>query len=145
MDWEAQVLRELSNDGLRITNPRRMIVAYIARAQEAFTAEQMVHDLPTVGRATIYRTLETLTANHWLARVHRDEGEHAYISSEPHKHRLVCTDCGKSVVFDTCDIDGLLTQLGKRTGFMIEGHALEAFGLCQQCQQQRSFSASSSS
>lgn len=134
MAWTSDVLSALSNDGRRVTAPRRTIVAYIAARTAPFTAEQLVSELPAVGRATIYRTLEVLSAGHWLARVHHDEGEHAYIPASPHKHQLVCTRCGAAVSFDTCDLDGLLSQIGQRTGFAIQGHILEAFGLCRQCQ-----------
>ena len=82
----------------------------------------------------MYRTLEVLTATHWVARIHRDDGEHAYLPAQPHKHQLVCTNCGKTLLFDTCDLDGALMELGQRTGFLIEGHSLEAFGICANCQ-----------
>ena len=135
MAWERDVLQMLHNDGLRLTAPRRTIVRTIAVRQEPFTAEQLVEELPEVGRATVYRTLDVLSGGHWLARIHRSEGEHAYIPASPHKHHLVCTRCDTSVDFDTCDLDGLLVQLAQRTGFSIQGHALEAFGLCQRCQE----------
>ena len=136
MGWSDDALAALSQQGLRMTGPRRAIVEHIGRLGEPFTAEQLVADMGEIGRATIYRTLEVLAGSHWLARIHRDEGEHAYIPASPHKHQLVCTRCGTSVVFDTCDLDGLLVELGQRTGFTIQGHALEAFGLCQTCQRQ---------
>jgi Fur family transcriptional regulator, ferric uptake regulator len=134
MSWDSDVLRALSDGGFRMTGPRRTIVRAIATREEPFTAEQLVAELPEVGRATIYRTLDVLNGGHWLARIHRDEGEHAYIAAEPHKHQLVCTRCGSAVAFDTCDLDGLLVQLGQRTGYTIEGHVLEAFGMCRVCQ-----------
>ena len=136
MTWEQNVLKALDDDGLRMTGPRRRIVHAIAVRKQPFSAEDLVDELSDVGRATIYRTLDVLSGGHWLARIHRDEGEHAYIPASPHKHQLVCTRCGTSVVFDTCDLDGLLVELGQRTGFAIQGHALEAFGLCQTCQRQ---------
>ncbi|MBA3470486.1 MAG: transcriptional repressor [Herpetosiphonaceae bacterium] len=137
MTWANDVLYALSKDGLRVTEPRRTIVEHIVLRAGPFTAEQLVGELPEVGRATIYRTLEVLSTGHWLARIHHDEGEHAYIPAAPHKHQLVCTRCGTAVTFDTCDLDGLMAQLSQRTGFAIEGHALEAFGVCQQCQPAR--------
>lgn len=134
MTWTEAVLAALSSQGLRMTGPRLTIVQHIAQRIEPFTAEQLVADLHTIGRATIYRTLDVLAAGHWLARIHRAEGEHAYVPAEPHKHSLVCTKCGTSVTFESCDLDGVLNQLGQRTGFTIQGHTLEAFGLCTNCQ-----------
>lgn len=137
MAWENDVLRSLNEQGCRMTGPRRLIVRTIASRREPFTAEQLVAELPDVGRATIYRTLDMLAASHWLARIHHDEGDHAYLPAHPHQHQLVCTRCGTAVAFNTCDLDGILSQLGKSTGFVIQGHALEAFGLCGQCQHNR--------
>lgn len=134
MAWEQQVIHALNDAGMRITGPRRTIVAHIANSNDPLTAEQLVEALPIVGRATVYRTLEVLTATHWVARIHRDDGEHAYLPAQPHKHQLVCTNCGKTLLFDTCDLDGALMELGQRTGFLIEGHSLEAFGICANCQ-----------
>src|SRR5687768_3143254 len=127
MTWTSDVLQALSAQGMRITGQRRRIIDHIATSDEPFTAEQLAIDLVSIGRATIYRTLEVLAAGHWLARIHRAEGEHAYVPAEPHKHTLVCVRCGITVMFDSCDLDGALSQLGRRTGFMVQGHSLEAF------------------
>ena len=134
MGWKQQVFQAFSGPEFRLTTPRRNIINYIAQSSLPFTAEELVEQLPSVGRATIYRTIEVLISGHWLARIHRQDGEHAYMQTHPHKHQLICTECGKIVLFDTCDLDAVLTQLGQRTGFSIHGHALEAFGICQQCQ-----------
>lgn len=133
MGWSDDALAALSQQGLRMTGPRRTIVEHIGRLGEPFTAEQLVAGLAGIGRATIYRTLDVLAGSHWLARLHRDEGEHAYVPAEPHKHALVCLKCGKTVAFESCDLDGPLNQLGQQTGFAIQGHTLEAFGLCGNC------------
>lgn len=106
---------------------------------QPFSAEQVYADVQTdaetIGRATVYRTLDLLLARSWLARVHRDDGEHSYVLSDGgHEHHLVCTTCGSVTVFEGCDVEALIGGLAQRLGFLIEGHWLEAFGRCQRCQ-----------
>lgn len=134
MIWQEQVLRSLHTTGMRITSPRRRILAWIAASTVPFTAESVAVALPEVGRATVYRTLDVLASSHWLARLHCEDGEHAYTPAYPHQHQLACIRCGRTVAFERCNLDGVLRALGQETGFHITGHALEAFGICRQCQ-----------
>lgn len=150
MNWSERVLESLSVQGHRVTAPRRTILERISRYTQPFTAEQLWLDLCAnaadtpcaIGRATIYRTVDLLVEDSWLARVHWSrsketamEGEHAYVPVEQgHQHHLVCKSCGQVIAFEGCDIDALLGGLAKRLNFRIEGHWLEAYGLCQLCQ-----------
>ena len=43
--------------GYRITVPRRMIAGLMERKREGFTAEMLCEELPSVGRATVFRTI----------------------------------------------------------------------------------------
>lgn len=149
MTWIDRVLQSLSGEGHRVTGPRRAILERISRYSQPFTAEQLWLDLgdeqaegSAIGRATVYRTVDLLAEANWLARVHWSrvsqtaaEAEHAYVPVEPgHQHHMVCKDCGLVIAFEGCDIDHLLGGLAKRLSFRIDGHLLEAFGLCQNCQ-----------
>lgn len=135
MDWQATVVTSLEQRGYRMTAPRRTIIGRIALFGRAFTAEELYEALrgSEVGRATVYRTLDLLLAQRWLVRLHPSDGVHAYLKTEPHHHRMVCKACGAVFPFDECDVEGLLDELARRTGFQVEGHWLEAFGLCGPC------------
>src|SRR5687767_15068074 len=107
MDWVMEVVRELSLEGHRITEPRKNVLRRIAGYTHPFSAEQVYADVrqsnDAIGRATVYRTLDLLLSRHWLARIHRDDGEHAYvITGGGHEHHLVCTDCGSVTAFEGC-------------------------------------------
>ena len=149
MAWTERVLEALSAAGHRVTGPRRVILERISHYTQPFTAEQLWLDIggtgavsPSIGRATVYRTVDLLVEEHWLARVHwsrsKDtsaDAEHAYVPVEQgHQHHLVCQNCGLVIAFEGCDIDNLLGGLAKRLNFRVEGHWLEAYGLCQLCQ-----------
>ena len=148
MTWVEKVLTHLSDQGHRVTNPRRTILERIAQYNQPFSSEQLFKDIGgddgPIGRATVYRTVDLLHDDHWLARVHWSASketaatdEHAYVPIEQgHQHHLVCKNCGSVVAFQGCDIDGLLGGLTKRLNFRVEGHWLEIYGLCQICQSQ---------
>jgi Fur family ferric uptake transcriptional regulator len=154
MSWVERVLEALSAKGHRVTGPRRAILERISRYTQPFSAEQLWLDLggttasgaASIGRATIYRTVDLLVDEQWLARVHWSrsketaaESEHAYVPVEQgHQHHLVCKSCGTVVAFEGCDIDGILGGLARRLNFRVDGHWLEAYGLCQLCQRRAS-------
>jgi Fur family ferric uptake transcriptional regulator len=138
-DWVERVTEYLSKKGHRLTDPRRAILEQILRYKLPFTAEELLADMQKadlpVGRATVYRTLELLHGHQWLSLVHRPEGEHGYVVSErTHQHHLVCRNCSSVIAFEGCELETLLDDLAVRLNFQIEGHWLEAFGLCQTCQ-----------
>ena len=45
-----------------------------------------------------------------------------------------CTQCHRVVEFDGCTVDALAHELSEQTRFRIQGHWLELFGLCPECQ-----------
>ncbi len=147
MAWVENVLTHLSKQGYRVTEPRRAIMERIVRYTQPFGAEQLYQDLGgeggPIGRATVYRTVELLLADNWLARVHwspskeTTSDDHAYVPVEQgHQHQLVCRSCGSVATFEGCEIDTLLGGLARRLNFRVEGHWLEIVGLCQTCQRQ---------
>src|SRR5258705_4495217 len=74
MSWVENILAHLSQQGHRVTEPRRAILERIVRYSQPFTTEQLFKDLggeqSSIGRATVYRTVDLLLADRWLARVH---------------------------------------------------------------------------
>lgn len=147
MSWIENVLTHLTASGHRVTSPRRAILDRIMEYKQPFSAEQLFRDLGgekgPVGRATIYRTVELLQTDGWLAQVHwsasateRFYNDHAYVPVRPgHFHHMVCRRCGSVIAFEGCDINQLVGGLAERLGFRLEGHWLEIQGLCQTCQQ----------
>ncbi len=116
MVWVENVLAHLSAQGNRVTEPRRAILERIVRYTQPFSAEQLFKDLggddSPIGRATVYRTVDLLLADGWLARVHwspskESNDDHAYVPVERgHQHHMVCKNCGSVAAFEGCDRAG---------------------------------------
>jgi Fur family ferric uptake transcriptional regulator len=132
----------LSQHGYRLTGPRGLIVDQALRHDRPFTAEQLVSELRThaeasIGRATVYRTLEILASVDVLSRVIQPNGNAAYVVDAPgHRHHLVCSSCGTTISFTSCPVDTLVQHLTADTRFTIHDHLLEVFGTCPDCQRQ---------
>ena len=64
----------LEDNGYRLTAPRREIIGVLEAKQEGFAAEEIVAELPDLGRATIYRTLKLLLEAGAICRLNMLDG-----------------------------------------------------------------------
>lgn len=127
--------------GLRDTRPRRLLaerLAQLAAAGQDFSAEELWHDVqhvePRLGRATVFRTLETLLGQGLLDRIEFADGTHRFrLCGGEHHHHLTCTACHRVVEVDACLPREVFTSIAEQTGFRLEGHSLEIFGRCVAC------------
>jgi Fur family ferric uptake transcriptional regulator len=133
------IVAALDRAGYRLTEPRRAVASLIAEHAGHFTAADLVAHARArrlgIGRATVFRALEVLAELRAIQRIDLPSGEHAYVACEPlHHHHVVCSRCGR--VDDIAD-EGLRTvvrEVSRRTGYRVDEHRLELFGLCPTCQ-----------
>ncbi len=136
-DWELR----FSEAGYRITAPRRAVMEVLLEAQTSLSPQEIWEQGRSVhgelGLVTVYRTLDVLSKMHLVRRVHREGGCHGYLPTSPgHRHALVCRGCGQAVDFAAGDdLDALITAIETQTGYCVDGHLLQLFGLCPGCRQ----------
>jgi Fe2+ or Zn2+ uptake regulation protein len=115
------------------------VISALSDTQRALTPTE-VYDLarehyPPLGLVSVYRTLETLGELGLIQRVHQPEGCAAYLSAfSGHQHLLICQDCGRTVFFDGDDLKALMSRVEHESGYRVNEHWLQLFGLCVQCQ-----------
>ena len=132
----------LALSGYRLTAPRRAIVEVIVASPRALEPVD-VYDLgrqqyPRLGLVTVYRTLEKLEELGLVQRVHQPDGCHMYLrATEGHEHLLLCTTCGRAEYFSGDDLTALMGAISARSGFIIEDHWLQLYGLCTDCQKEK--------
>lgn len=135
----AAILQTLDRAGYQITRPRRTMAEIIASHEGRFTADDLVGEAsrarPRVGRATVFRSLEIFESLHLVERVHLVRSVHAYVACDPgrHHHHLICEMCERSIPIGDVDIDPVTKAIEERTGYRVDSHLLELFGLCPAC------------
>jgi Fe2+ or Zn2+ uptake regulation protein len=127
--------------GYRLTRPRRDVAELIAMQEGHFTAADLLSAATSlrrgIGRATVFRTIEVLGELGLIERIELPDGEHAYVvCATSHHHHVVCTRCGDATEVSDFGLDSVLASVARRTGYSINAHRMELFGLCPACQEQ---------
>lgn len=133
------LVEALAVAGYRVTEPRKAVARLIAERLGHFTAADLLADAANrrlqLGRATLFRNLELFAELEALERLDLPSGEHAYVACEPeqHHHHVVCRRCGKSVEVEDSGLQSVVGHIAQRSGFRIDSHRLELYGLCPTC------------
>jgi len=134
------IARALDDGGYRLTAPRLAIAELIASQDGHFTAQDLaaVARERRVGlsRATLFRALDLLVELAVVERLDLPSGDHAYVScARSHHHHVVCSRCGRTAEVDDSGVAAAVDAISRRSGYTIETHRLELFGICRRCQE----------
>jgi Fur family ferric uptake transcriptional regulator len=138
------IVTALDGAGYRLTEPRRALAELItARNGAAFTAADLVADVRArrlgIGRATVFRAIDLLEIVGAVERIELQNGEHAYVACVPtHHHHVICSRCANVTDIGDVGLSTLGREVARRTGYRIDEHRLELFGLCPACQRSTS-------
>ncbi len=138
MGTSTPIVTALHRAGYRLTAPRQALAELIADQDGHFTAAELVAAARSrrlgVGRATVFRTLEVLEGLGVIERLDLPNGEHAYVGCEPaHHHHVVCSRCGRTTEIRDADLQRVVRRVARQTGYRVDEHRLELFGLCPAC------------
>jgi Fur family transcriptional regulator, ferric uptake regulator len=133
----SRVVRQLGEEGYRLTAPRRLVLDAVLPRDAPFSAQEVVADLAPrgVGRATVFRTLDVLVKLGVLNRIHADDRIHRYtVCDDGHHHHLVCRVCGEVTDAAPVQLESAVRAAARDAGFLPLGHSLEIYGICRACQ-----------
>lgn len=122
-----------------VTRPRELIADILGRERRFLSAAEIHYELETaeasVSLSTVYRTLDYLQSKGDVTTRSDSTGETAYMLCEPerHHHHAICRTCGRVEDVDCAAMDQFAEALRTRSGFELDGHAIEFFGKCQAC------------
>jgi Fe2+ or Zn2+ uptake regulation protein len=137
-EWEQR----LASAGCRITASRRAVMYALTQADAPLSPQEVLEQAQAVhrqlGLVTVYRTLNLLSELHLVRRAHREDGCHGYLLTSPgHRHALICMVCGRAVEFlGEDDINALIERVEVGTGYQVDDHLLQLFGICPACQEE---------
>lgn len=134
-------MQELSSQGLRLTEQRKLLVGIIQEASNHLDAATLLRLArkrdATINRATVYRTLDLLKSRRLVEELdlmHLDGEKHFYEARTVRDHvHLACFDCGKIIEYTSSAFEQLKQEIARKNGFEIGVVRLEVGGRCKDC------------
>ena len=92
---------------------------------------------PSIGRATVFRTLDALVAAGVARRLELNGHVYGYVACRPeHHHHLSCDRCGRVDEIDEAYIRPVSERVAANLGFRIDDARVDFYGLCASCARQ---------
>ena len=125
----------LEDRGYRATAPRKAVVELLEQKHEGFTMEALSEELPSVGRATVYRTIKLFMEAGVVCKLPMMDGSPVYSLArvdDCHYH-YVCVQCGAVAEFEAATIGRLLRAVRADIPGQLVNHRIELYVTCDYC------------
>ena len=136
MTAEQKLKKYLLENGLKTTKQRNRILEIFLEKDRHMTPEEVLDavqtHIPSVGLATIYRTMKLLVKAGVAHERRFADGLLRYeiaVEGEHHDH-IICLDCGKIVEFEDEIIEARQKIVAEEHGFEIISHRLDIYARC---------------
>jgi Fur family transcriptional regulator, ferric uptake regulator len=128
----------LRRAGERVTGQRLLVADALEQVGRQVSAQELWRVVrrhePGLGRATVFRTLETLVAAGVARRLERDGHVYGYVACRPgHHHHLACSACGRVEEIGEALVAPVAERVRTELGFEIDDARLDFYGRCATC------------
>jgi len=134
---DKELSRAFRSKNIRMTRQRRAILGVLRSTDLHPTAdwiyEKVREILPNISLGTVYRNLNILKEHELLRELnYSDEVSHFDGNAENHYH-FICQNCKRIFDIDEPVDIQLDRRISSKTGFEIDHHRLEFYGICPNC------------
>ena len=139
MNKQNPHIQLLKNAGHRLTRARLTVLAVLEAEKRHITSAQTLEKVeridPSIGRASVFRTLDLFTRLGIIRPTYINTSlTPAYVLLHGgHHHHVICGDCQNVIEFDDCGLEALTQNLEATLGVQINSHLLEFYGTCAAC------------
>ncbi|PHA02816.1 transcriptional repressor [Bacillus pseudomycoides] len=132
-----EALEMLKNTGVRITPQRHAILEYLVESMTHPTADEIYKALegkfPNMSVATVYNNLRVFKEVGLVKELTYGDASSRFDYVTSQHYHVICETCGKIVDFPYAGLEKIEDEAAKATGFVINSHRLEIYGVCQEC------------
>lgn len=133
------ILSKLRRQEFRVTPQRIAILKAFLDRNDHPGVEQVYQqvkvDFPTTSLATVYKTVNLLKEIGEILEIGFAEGGNRYDGNQPYPHpHLICTRCKRISDPEVDLLERMSEEVARTTGYRIESHQVEFFGICPACQ-----------
>lgn len=127
----------LRTHGERLTPARRRVLSVLALSGDHLTADEVLDrvqaEAPSVHRATVYRTLDTLSRLGIVEHTHLGHGAAVYHLADDNHHHLVCEACGRITEVPASVFAPIERRLRTDYDFVMRPRHFAVVGHCRAC------------
>lgn len=145
--WLSNILQtfqeHLGRRGLKLTRQREEILRCLMSAERHLGVDAIYTQLkkqdPSLGRATIFRTVKLLQECGLVAEVGSVNGGAKFElkADRPHHDHMICVECSRIIEFQSPMMERFQDEAIRRQGFVALWHRHEIFGRCAACHKKR--------
>lgn len=97
------------------------------------TKQELAHAVAAhMDQATTYRTVQ-MFLELGIASVVRYRQVELGDAFKPHHHHFICNICRREITFNDDELEATLNRVVGQRGLLLEAHAIELTGRCDQC------------
>jgi Fur family transcriptional regulator, ferric uptake regulator len=137
VSWREEAHVVLRESGYKSGGARATVIDVLAEEDCCLTVPaihaRVRRRRPSVGIASVYRALETLTELGLVHRLELGTGGAHYEPAGDHHHHLVCDDCGRVEAFSDDRLERVIDHVSKTAAFRIDEHDVVLRGQCRTC------------
>lgn len=145
MTMEDTVLKEaittLKSSGVRITPQRHAILEYLIESMSHPTADEIFKALeekfPNMSVATVYNNLRVFKEAGLIKELTYGDSSSRFDWVTTDHYHAICEECGKIVDFYYPILDEVESVAQHVTGFQVNSHRMEVYGICPSCQENK--------
>ncbi len=147
MDKKEIAFKILSENGLKYTEPRKILIEFLSEDENKHLTPEEIYDklnpdYPNLGIATVYRNLQNFENLGIVQRLNLGDGvsrfELAELVEDVHQHHhLVCINCDKLIEVKGDLLGELEEKIENLYDFKIIDHDLKFYGYCGECEEKK--------
>ncbi len=133
-----EAIDSLKTSGVRITPQRHAILEYLIVSMSHPTADDIYKALegkfPNMSVATVYNNLRVFKKSGLVKELTYGDASSRFDFATGDHYHVICNGCGKIVDFHYPGLDEVEQLAEHVTGFSIDKHRMEVYGVCPECQ-----------
>ncbi|MBA4543415.1 MULTISPECIES: peroxide-responsive transcriptional repressor PerR [Thermoactinomyces] len=134
----AEAVEMLKGIGVRMTPQRHAILTYLYSSMGHPTADEIYKALegnfPNMSVATVYNNLRVFKDAGLVRELTYGDASSRFDANMDDHYHVICRKCGKITDFDHPPLFKMEQEAAKATGYQVETHRMEVYGVCPECQ-----------
>lgn len=132
-----KALDKLRSTGVRMTPQRYAILSFLLESKIHPTADEIYRSLaerfPSMSVATVYNNLKLFIEAGLVRELTYGDNSSRFDADMSDHYHAICQCCGKIADFEYPSLTHIETAAASHTGFQVQGHRMEVYGICEEC------------